>query len=146
MRTGFPMHHPEGRLGARLASAKDHNKTGYSVLKLSKRLLCSSKPVMVVTALVAVLGITGTAYGAKLITGLDIRDGSITAVDLSKSTQASLKGDKGSTGAKGVKGNLGVTGNAGAAGGLGPTGAKGDTGVGVAGRRAQPPRLQARSV
>ena len=40
---------------------------------------------MVVTALVAVLGITGTAYGAKLITGLDVRDGSLTSVDLSKS-------------------------------------------------------------
>ena len=49
-----------------------------------KRLLRSSKPVMVMTALVAVLGITGTAYGAKLITGLDIKNGSITAVDLSK--------------------------------------------------------------
>ena len=42
-------------------------------------LLRSSKPVMVMTAFVAVLGITGTAYGAKLITGLDIKDGSITA-------------------------------------------------------------------
>ena len=40
-----------------------------------KGLLRSSKPVMVVTALVAVLGITGTAYGAKLITGSDIKDG-----------------------------------------------------------------------
>ena len=74
---------------------------------MPKRLLCSSKPVMVVTALVAVLGITGTAYGAKLITGLDIKDGSITIVDLSKGTQNSLQGDKG---AKGAKGNLGATG------------------------------------
>ena len=80
---------------------------------MPKRLLCSSKPVMVVTALVAVLGITGTAYGAKLITGLDIRDGSITTVDLAKGTQNSLqgdKGDKGSTGAKGAKGNAGAAG------------------------------------
>jgi len=37
-----------------------------------------------------VLGITGTAYGARLITGFDIKDGSIAAVDLSKSAQASL--------------------------------------------------------
>ena len=74
---------------------------------MSKGLLCSSKPVMVVTALVAVLGITGTAYGAKLITGLDIRDGSITTVDLVEGDAESLqgdKGDKGSTGAKGAKG------------------------------------------
>ena len=65
------------------------------MLKKSKALLCSSKPVMVVTALVAVLGITGTAYGAKLITGFDIKDGSITTVDLSKSTVAGLHGAKG---------------------------------------------------
>ena len=65
---------------------------------MSKGLLCSSKPVMVVTALVAVLGITGTAYGAKLITGLDIKDGSITTVDLAKGTQNSLQGDKGDKG------------------------------------------------
>ena len=73
-----------GSITVRLACARRPQTDGKPVLKLSKRLLCSSKPVMVVTALVAVLGITGTAYGAKLITGLDIRDGSITTVDLAK--------------------------------------------------------------
>ena len=64
-------------------------------------LLRSSRPVMIMTALVAVLGITGTAYGAKLITGLDIRDGSITAVDLSKGAHHALEGDKGKEGQRG---------------------------------------------
>jgi hypothetical protein len=92
---------------------------------------------MVMTALVAILGITGTAYGAKLITGLDIRDGSITTVDLSKGTQNSLQGDKGDQGdrgAKGAKGNLGETG---AQGSTGANGATGDTGVSVQGVQGQ---------
>jgi hypothetical protein len=100
------------------------------VFKLSKGLLGSSKPVMVVTALVAVLGITGTAYGAKLITGFDIKDGSIGTVDLSKSAQASLHGAKGSRGSTGSAGALGLTGAAGAAG---AAGAKGDIGISVTG-------------
>ena len=81
-----------GSITVRLACARRPQTDGIPVLKMPKRLLCSSKPVMVVTALVAVLGITGTAYGAKLITGLDIKDGSITTVDLAKGTQNSLQG------------------------------------------------------
>lgn len=97
--------------------------------KFSKGLLCSSKPVMVVTALVAVLGISGTAYGAKLITGLDIRNGSITTVDLSKNARASLHGDKGAKGDKGSKGNAGTPGAPGATGLTGLTGIAGEAGV-----------------
>jgi Collagen triple helix repeat (20 copies) len=92
-------------------------------------LLRSSKPVMLMTGLAAVLGISGTAYGAKLITGLDIRDGSITTVDLSKNTQAAFQGDKGDKGDKGHKGNKGIEGNDGAPGAHGITGAIGLTGV-----------------
>ena len=95
-------------------------------------LLRSSKPVMVMTAFVAVLGITGTAYGAKLITGLDIKDGSITAVDLSKSTKASLhgeKGNKGANGSKGLRGQVGAKGIIGAQGNVGNTGAAGLAGA-----------------
>jgi collagen type VII alpha len=99
------------------------------VHKFSKGLLCSSKPVMVVTALVAVLGISGTAYGAKLITGLDIRDGSITTVDLSKNARASLHGAKGAKGANGAKGDKGAKGNAGTPGATGATGLTGLTGI-----------------
>ena len=95
-------------------------------------LLGSSKPVMLMTALVAILGITGTAYGAKLITGLDIRDGSITAVDLSKGAQATLRGDtggKGDKGLKGAKGDEGDLGRTGATGAVGATGATGNQGA-----------------
>jgi hypothetical protein len=99
-----------------------------------KQLVRSSKPVVVVTALVAVLGITGTAYSAKLITGLDVRDGSLTAADLSKTAKASLHGGKGDRGGKGDKGARGAAGASGAAGthgisgGFGLTGSQGPTG------------------
>jgi hypothetical protein len=94
-------------------------------------LLRSSKPLLVVTGLVAVLGITGTAYGAKLITGLDVKDGSLTTADLSKSAQASLHGSKGARGLKGVAGTpgrAGAFGHTGAQGPIGLTGLQGATG------------------
>ena len=96
-------------------------------------LLRSSKPVVLMTTLVAVLGISGTAYGAKLITGLDIRDGSITTVDLSKNTQAAFHGDKGDKGNKGNDGAPGAQGITGAIGLTGARGVTGDTGAGVQG-------------
>src|SRR3954462_13792649 len=105
---------------------------GILVIGKTRGPLFSSRPVIAATALVAVLGITGTAYGAKLITGLDIRDGSITTVDLAKGTKNSLhgdQGDKGATGAKGAKGNAGAAGAPGALGLTGAAGAKGDTGA-----------------
>jgi hypothetical protein len=95
-------------------------------------LLRSSKPLLVVTGLVAVLGITGTAYGAKLITGLDVKDGSLTTADLSKSAQASLHGSKGARGLKGVAGTpgrAGAFGHTGAQGPIGLTGLQGATGA-----------------
>jgi hypothetical protein len=95
------------------------------VLSMLKRLLRSSTPVMVMAALAAVMGIGGTAYGAKLITGLDIRDGSVTALDLSKKTQASLRGAKGIAGLKGAAGVRGTIGARGTAGDTGSTGATG---------------------
>jgi hypothetical protein len=99
------------------------------VITLLKKLLSGSRPVLVVSALVAVLGITGSAYGARLITGGDIRDGSITAVDLAKGTQGTLHGDKGDKGGKGGKGDRGLKGSAGNAGVRGATGAFGATGA-----------------
>jgi hypothetical protein len=104
--------------------ATDHDE-GNSVLSMLKRLLGSCTPVMVMAALVAVMGIGGTAYGAKLITGLDIRDGSVTALDLSKKTQASLRGAKGVAGLKGAAGVRGTIGARGTAGDTGSTGATG---------------------
>jgi hypothetical protein len=104
---------------------------GDSVSKTLHRLLRGCSPIMLVTALVAVLGISGTAYGAKLITGFDIKDGSVTAADLSKTTQAALHGGKGDKGARGLKGSVGAIGTRGThgtAGAFGQTGAQGATG------------------
>jgi hypothetical protein len=98
-------------------------------------LLRSSTPIVLVTALVAVLGIGGTAYAAKLITGANIKDGSITAADLSKKTQSSFRGAagaKGLTGGNGVAGAtgpIGAQGVAGSPGSAGPQGSSGATGA-----------------
>ena len=62
----------------------------------------------------------------KLITGQDIKDGSIGLVDLSSTTKTSLKGQRGAAGSQGPAGAKGDTGPAGPAG---PQGAKGDTGA-----------------
>ena len=66
---------------------------------------------MLMTALVAIFGISGTAVAAKrLVTGADIKNGSITGVDLSKSTQDALRGKKGAAGVTGARGFKGVGG------------------------------------
>jgi hypothetical protein len=81
------------------------------------------------TALAFMLGLliatAGTATAAKLITGKQIKDGSISAKDLNKAVQAQLakadapgpqgpKGDNGAPGAPGAKGDTGpATGQAG---------------------------------
>lgn len=62
----------------------------------------------------------------KLITGQDIKDGSIGLVDLSSSTKTNLKGQRGAAGQQGSQGAKGDTGPAGQAG---PQGLKGDTGA-----------------
>jgi hypothetical protein len=99
------------------------------VLTKCKQLLGSSRPVVVASALVAVFGITGTAYSAKLITGLDVRDGSLTTADLSKGAQSSLHGAKGTRGAKGAKGVKGVIGAVGRRGVRGIAGVAGAQGI-----------------
>ncbi len=78
----------------------------------------------------------GTATAAKLITGKQIQDGSITAQDLSKSVRDQLAkaatprakgipGAAGSTGAQGAAGAKGTTGDSGAKGEKGDKGATG---------------------
>jgi hypothetical protein len=99
------------------------------VITLCKQLLHRFRPVVLVTAFVAVLGVTGTAYSARLITGLDVRDGSLTAADLSKTARASLHGLTGARGMKGVKGLVGARGHAGAAGARGLKGSTGALGA-----------------
>ncbi len=97
--------------------------------------LRGAAPIVLVTALVAVLGLAGTAGAARLITGSSIKDGSITAADLSKKTRTALKGAAGARGIAGHKGDrgsagpMGMTGTAGAAGAAGVNGVAGAPGV-----------------
>src|SRR3954470_20814291 len=89
--------------------------------------------------------VAGTAAAVpaakKLLTGKDIKDGSIGIVDLSSSTRVGLKGARGpagpqgDTGATGQKGDTGPAGAAGAVGPIGPTGPVGPQGIqGVQGK------------
>lgn len=84
------------------------------------------------TPLAFVLGLfiatAGTATAARLITGKQIRDGSISAQDLSPAVRKQLA-QTGGAGAAGPPGAAGAVGPAGAAGAAGPAGAKGDPGV-----------------
>jgi hypothetical protein len=82
------------------------------------------------------LASAGTATAAKLITGKQIKDGTISAKDLSKAVQAQLTkagmaGPKGDTGSVGPAGDAGPAGSAGPRGDPGPTGAPGLSGVEV---------------
>jgi hypothetical protein len=79
----------------------------------------------IIVAIVAALTVAGTAGAAKLLTGRDIKNGSIGIVDLSKSTQTKLKGKQGPPGPLGETGPPGATGATGAAGPSGPAGLAG---------------------
>jgi len=81
----------------------------------------------VVFAVVAGTAAAGPA-AKKLLTGKDIKDGSIGIVDLSSSTRVGLKGAKGANGSTGPKGDTGPAGATGPAGPAGPTGATGPQG------------------
>lgn len=80
------------------------------------------------TAVAFVLGLVvataGTATAARLITGKQIKDGSIGTKDLSKAVQAQLK----KAGRAGATGPAGPAGPAGAAGAPGAQGPRGETG------------------
>lgn len=67
---------------------------------------------MVVAVVAVVLSVTGSAVAAKLITGRQIKDGSISAKDLSKAVRAQLA----KTGVPGPQGASGLPGPAGPAG------------------------------
>ena len=82
----------------------------------------------VVFAVVAGTAMAGPA-AKKLLTGKDIKDGSIGIVDLSSATRVGLKGSKGPTGASGPQGPSGPKGDTGATGATGPTGPAGPAGV-----------------
>ncbi len=82
----------------------------------------------VVFAVVAGTAAAGPA-AKKLLTGKDIKDGSIGIVDLSSSTRVGLKGARGPAGPQGDNGASGAKGDTGPAGPAGPTGASGPTGL-----------------
>lgn len=100
------------------------------------------RPAAVPAAFVVglVIATAATAGAATLITGSQIKDGSITAKDLSKAIRKQLAktgaagavgpaGVVGPAGAAGPKGADGPTGVAGATGSVGPTGPQGDKGA-----------------
>jgi hypothetical protein len=86
-------------------------------------------PATVIACIAVVLALTGSAFAAKaLITGSDIKDGSITRADLSRGTVRSLKGRRGPAGAAGVDGFQGPQGPQGSTGPQGPMGPAGPAG------------------
>ncbi len=72
-------------------------------------------PSMIVSMIALTVALSGTAVAAKLITGAQIKDGSIGYVDISKTAKAKLLG---SSGAQGLPGPAGAAGVAGVAGGF----------------------------
>jgi hypothetical protein len=68
------------------------------------------------------LATAGTAAAGRLITGTQVKDGTISAKDLTKAVRAQLK-------KAGLPGPQGPKGDAGAAGAKGETGPKGDQGI-----------------
>lgn len=96
---------------------------------------------VVVAVLAVAVGAAATAGAARLITGKQIKDGSIEIKDLSTKARASLRGatgpagpagPKGETGAKGDTGPSGTSGLKGADGVNGASGADGVPGAGLA--------------
>ena len=98
------------------------------------------KGLTLVAVLAVTLGITTAASGRvqALITGAQIKDGSVESqdienrtiqpIDLSARAVASLKGDRGPRGFAGARGAAGAPGATGPAGPAGPTGARGPQG------------------
>jgi Collagen triple helix repeat (20 copies) len=103
-----------------------------------RRIKAGPSPSMVVACIAVVLALTGSAFAAQtLITGADIKDGSVTRADLSRRTVRSLKGKRGKTGPagrdgfagpQGPQGSTGPEGPRGPVGPAGPQGQKGTTG------------------
>lgn len=97
-------------------------------------------PAMLV-ATAALVGVAGGGYAASLVTGAQIKDGSITGADIknksiglakltpaARTALAGRRGPAGTNGAEGPRGAAGPTGPAGATGPTGPAGATGSTG------------------
>jgi hypothetical protein len=93
------------------------------------RRLSSGRTATIVAFLAGILIATaGTATAAKLVTGKQIKNGSVSAKDLSKAVRAQLK-QAGLPGPQGVAGPAGPAGPAGAKGDTGPAGPTGAPGL-----------------
>lgn len=96
---------------------------------MRRRIKTGASPSMIVACIAVVLAMTGSAFAATaLITGADIKDGSITKADLSSRTKRSLKGRRGPAGRDGQDGFVGAQGPQGSDGPLGPVGPAGPAG------------------
>ncbi|MFT4081255.1 MAG: collagen-like protein [Nocardioides sp.] len=98
-----------------------------------RKIVTRIAPTAVAVAVTAVVVGSGGAYAAHLITGKDIKDGSVTSADVKNGTlgkadlsSATQKALAGATGAKGAKGDTGAKG---AKGDTGATGPQGESGV-----------------
>jgi hypothetical protein len=80
-----------------------------------------------IAALALAVGVAGTAGAARLITGKNIKDGSIGLVDISKKARAKLKGARGPQGEQGPAGPPGPAGTNGVNGAPGAPGTSGST-------------------
>ena len=80
------------------------------------RRLRRPSPAMLVALVALVLATTGSAVAATLITGKNIKNGTIRLRDLSKGTRAALVGKRGKTGKTGKTGPRGFAGFTGASG------------------------------
>ena len=85
-------------------------------------------PVVIAAVLAALIAGTGTAVAARLITGKQIKNGTIQAKDLSASVRSALN-DRGARGPQGTVGPQGAQGAQGPAGASGQPGLKGDPGA-----------------
>ncbi len=96
-------------------------------------------PALVVALVALFVAFSGTATAALVMTGQNIKDGTITGQDvknralgtnkLSKRAVSSLTGERGPAGPQGPMGEAGVQGPKGDTGAAGAQGPKGDTGV-----------------
>ena len=91
------------------------------------------KGITLIAVLAAVLAVTSGAFAAAnhyLITSSSqIKDGAVSAADLSPAARNALQGEKGNTGAAGRQGLAGAQGLKGDTGATGAQGSKGDTGA-----------------
>ncbi|MCW2993308.1 MAG: hypothetical protein JWQ18_803, partial [Conexibacter sp.] len=82
--------------------------------KLRSIVAGASKKTLTLGAIGLVAVPVAGAATTKLVSGSDIKNGSITAEDINKGTREALHGTDGATGSRGAKGDRGATG----AGGL----------------------------